>query len=111
LWLSLTPQPPQIHHGLFGWDKLQHATAYGLLTLLAGRAFRFAPGQILRRQPWNCAFLVAICFGALLEILQGLMGLGRTAEFGDFLANSCGAGVVWLLARRLKIDRKIEDKQ
>jgi hypothetical protein len=39
------------------------------------------------------------------------MGLGRTAEFGDFLANSCGAGVVWLLARRLKLDRKIEDKQ
>jgi VanZ family protein len=107
LWLSLTPQPPQIHHRLFGWDKFQHATAYGLLTFLAGRAFRFAPG----RQPWNYALLVAICFGALMEILQGLMGLGRTAEFGDFLANSCGAGVVWLLARWLRHDRKIGDEK
>lgn len=36
LWLSLIPSPPVIETGFLGWDKFQHAFAYGVFTLLAG---------------------------------------------------------------------------
>jgi hypothetical protein len=51
VWLSLTPAPPVIKTALLGWDKFQHFAAYGMLTLLGGRAFG---GVLIRdRAPIN----------------------------------------------------------
>ena len=33
----------------------------------------------------------AIVWGGLMELLQGAMSMGRSADWYDFLANSCGA--------------------
>ena len=46
----------------------------------------------------------AFLFGALIEILQGTMGLGRDGDWHDLVADSVGialAYVVWTLVRRL----------
>ncbi|MDP2268096.1 MAG: VanZ family protein [Deltaproteobacteria bacterium] len=97
-WLSLTPAPPQIEDDFFGWDKLQHAAAYGVFTLLAGWAFGTFPLAWKRR--WWLAVLAAVTCGGLLEIAQGLFTSQRTAEWGDLLADLVGAvcayGLVYL---------------
>jgi VanZ family protein len=92
LWLSLTPSPPSFSSGLFSWDKLRHAGAYALMTLLAGRVFiLFSPTP---RCGWIRAAVFAFVFGGLTEVAQGMLSEVRQAEFGDMLANACGAGFV-----------------
>lgn len=93
LWLSLMPAPPSPPTWL-SWDKLQHAGAYALLTLLLGRAI--VPAVRSRRRGWRGAALVAFLYGGLVELAQGLCTASRTAEVGDLLAN--GAGVLAVLA-------------
>ena len=91
LWLALTPQPP--HAMDTGWDKLNHALAFGALAL-SGR-FGF-PGSRLR------AFAVAIAliaFGAAIEWLQSYVPT-RSSELNDLVADLVGI-VVGLLAAAL----------
>ena len=89
LWLALTPQPPKVEHLFFGWDKLHHWAAFCLFTLLAGWAF--TDNRADNKRCWRRAVVVAVCFGALIEVLQGLFTATRSAEFGDLLADLLGA--------------------
>ena len=88
LWLSLTPNPPSPPSALLSWDKLQHAGAYALLTLLVGSCFRH--WRPLGRHPWLFAWAAAVAFGGLVEILQGTLTDVRQAEWGDLLADAVG---------------------
>ena len=88
-WLSLIPAPPVLHHRWLGWDKLQHAAAFGLLTLLIGGAMTSCRASDVRC--WGRAVLLATCFGALIELLQGVLTRYRSAEFGDLAADLVGA--------------------
>jgi len=36
-WLSLTSTPPMLIPGVLDWDKLQHAVAYALLSILVAQ--------------------------------------------------------------------------
>lgn len=81
----------------FGWDKVQHAGAYAVLTFLAGMAFNAFPAG--RRHSFRWAFVLALCFGGLMEVSQGLLTEARTAELGDLLADIAGAGLVYLALR------------
>ena len=99
LWLSLTASPPQLP-GILGWDKLLHAGAYGLLTLLIAQyllSTSLSPGKI-----WWHAGLAAVCFGALLEIMQILVQTGRTAEWGDLFADAIGAFLSCVIFRQIQ---------
>ncbi len=102
LWLSLTPKLPRLpsDYFLLSWDKMRHAGAYALMTLLAGRVF-----VLFSRTPcrgWFAAAAFALAYGGLMEIAQGLLTEVRQAEFEDMVANVCGIGVsltgafVWL---------------
>lgn len=72
------------------WDKLEHATAYGLLTLwMTGMLDR-------RRYAW--AALVAFLLGLSLEGLQGALTATRQADPLDLVANLSGIAVAWTLA-------------
>ena len=95
IWGELTPTPPDFSPE-FGWDKLEHFTAYfglaSMATMVIGRKTRLAP-----------VILDIILLGGGLELLQSLTG--RDADIWDFAANSlgalCGWGVgvfVWRLA-------------
>jgi VanZ family protein len=80
-WGELTPHPPQFG-GPFGWDKVDHFTAYFGLASMATMVIGLRP-----RLAW--AILGIILFGGALEILQGLTG--RDPDILDFVANSIGA--------------------
>ena len=78
---------------LFSPDKVAHFGAYAILAvLLSLRLYpRYAGRGIL------AAILIAACIGALLEVLQGLTGLGRQADYVDMVANLLGATIGGLL--------------
>ncbi|HEY5973678.1 MAG TPA: VanZ family protein [Geobacteraceae bacterium] len=101
-WLSLTPAPPVFHLHVLDWDKLQHAAAFAVLTLFLGSAmFPSADARC-----WWKAVLVAVCFGALIEILQGLFPSNRSAELADLVADLVGALAVWaVVAVRQRLTR------
>lgn len=88
---------------IFAADKLWHGVAYGTLTgawLLAAvwRPGR-GPGRYARGAP--LVMVGAVILGALLELLQGLVG--RSVDPFDWLANVMGVALissVWLLLRR-----------
>lgn len=72
------------------WDKLEHALAYGALTLwLAGILER-------GRYPWAAA--AAFALGGAVELAQGTLTATRVAEPQDLLANGLGIGLALALA-------------
>lgn len=97
LWLSLTPNPPQLSGDLLGWDKAQHAAAYAVLTFLAGRVLELYFTQ--HGRAWLVATVFALALGSLLEVAQGLMTRVRFADPQDILANAIGTLAVYGWAR------------
>lgn len=81
IYLSLTPAPPS--DGL-GWDKANHAAAMAVVALLASRAFL--------RFPRSVAFAAGytLFLGVLVEVVQGLCTINRSAEWGDLIADVFG---------------------
>ena len=105
-WLSLEPAPPRIG-GLLGWDKLQHAVAYGLLAWLLFRVLvyrRFG----MNRHAWWQSWLLTSLLGGFLEILQMTMQNGRTAEWGELLADATGALISCVIFRQVGVSDKLE---
>lgn len=88
LWLSLDPSPPAPPQILV-WDKLQHALAYGVLTLLCAPALHHV--GLSRRVSWGAALVIAVLFGGALELAQGWLTATRQAEWGDLLADFVGS--------------------
>jgi VanZ family protein len=70
-------------------DKIEHAVAYALL------AFWFA--SVVARWDYVFMLLALIALGGGIEIVQGLMKMGREADLRDFVADCIGAGVGLLL--------------
>ena len=71
-------QVPNFHTN----DKVEHAGAYFAM------AFWF--GGLLDRRYFPAMIIGLMALGALIEVAQGLMGLGRDADVWDFVADSLG---------------------
>lgn len=91
-WMAFDPKPPA---GLdSGHDKLGHAFAFFVLAACAARA----------HPAWGAwrLFAAALAFGAFIELVQTQVP-GRSAEWGDLLADAVGAvlgiAVAWLARR------------
>lgn len=97
-YLSLAQDPvhTQRLHLFEGADKVVHGCMYLALVVVGSydlyRVGRFSIGGSLG---WMVA---AVVWGGVMELLQGAMGLGRSADWLDFAANSCGAVVGFLLS-------------
>ena len=63
-------------------DKAMHFTGYFLLTVWFS--------GVVRRSRYLLMGALLVAFGGALEIAQGAMHLGRTADWFDFLANTLG---------------------
>lgn len=104
IWLSLLSAAPAVP-GIFGWDKLQHFLAYGLLALLIARVLELLPAGRDGRAWWQ-AWLAAVLFGLLLECLQWAMHAGRVAEWSDLAADALGALLACVIFRQVRgVDR------
>ena len=64
-------------------DKSEHFIAYALLSATAVQLFA-------RRLSWAFVCLLLVLMGIALEFLQGAMGLGRSMDRYDALANTIG---------------------
>ena len=92
LWLSLAPVdalPP-----VSFWDKAEHALAYVVLTGL---------GLILFASRWRLVLGGVFLLGALIEVLQSVMGLGRQGDLIDLLADALGIAVAVGVAVLLRL--------
>lgn len=90
LWLTLSPNPVPSAEMLFvGQDKVAHAVMFLVWTLLICRDLR---GYGRKPNPWLAA-LFATAVGALIEVLQWSMDLGRSAEWLDLAADAAGAAI------------------
>ena len=110
LWLSLTSSPPEIP-GVLGWDKLLHAGAYGLLTLLVIQALAvFLPKRI---SLYAVSSLLCIFYGGVVEVLQMVTDAGRTAEWWDLVADIIGIVLACVIFSQLPdvISRQIEGRR
>lgn len=87
LLLALMPgesAPPGLR-----WDKLNHAGAIAVATWFAYLSLQ------PRRLAAEGAFLYGTFLGVVIEILQAIMPIGRTAEWSDIVADLIGAGCAW----------------
>jgi VanZ family protein len=67
------------------FDKVEHLAAYVLLAL-------WFSGLVARSRYWVVACGL-LALGVVVEMLQWLMNLGRSAEVLDMLANALGVGL------------------
>jgi VanZ family protein len=81
--VSLQPSFDPATPGSF--DKVEHLSAYVLLAL-------WFTGLVARTRYWVVASGLLV-LGFVIEVLQWLMNVGRTAEALDMLANTLGVGV------------------
>jgi len=94
LYMTLAPGHDVPGVGLV-WDKAEHAISWAVLT---------GAGLLLStRRRWAIG-LFAFGFGAVIEVLQATMGLGRDGDWHDLLADTVGiamAYAAWWAMRRL----------
>lgn len=92
--MAIVPRPPVLVENLS--DKVQHAAAFAVLTVLAMGAFP-------RTRPIHIALGLS-AFGGLIEIVQGLPAVHRDSDWYDWLADTVAilvAFAVILALRRL----------
>ena len=87
------PWAAQVH-----LDKFVHAFLFGVQGVLLGLAFANRRTWRSPAHPFLLALLIAILFGALIEVLQEDMGAGRSGDVWDLVADGAGAllGYVFL---------------
>lgn len=103
LWLTLAPHPTgHLRLPLIpGADKIVHLVMFGVLTFVVLL-------EIMKHRNWDVLSLptvgtvtfICALFGLGIEILQRAMGLGRTFEVLDILADAAGAfaaGGIWAM--------------
>jgi len=73
-------------------DKVLHAGAYGLLSILFYRAFRWAAGSVAARQAVVLAIVTASFYGITDEVHQLFVPF-RESSWLDWLADTIGAAI------------------
>lgn len=78
------------------FDKIAHAFLFTVCAFLFILARLRHMGMRLISRKIICQLIIFITlFGALIEILQSLMDLGREGSFGDLLADLTGIAFGW----------------
>ncbi|OWP64987.1 VanZ family protein [Hymenobacter amundsenii] len=103
---TLTPSadmPPLPHWQLLSFDTAAHAFVFGVLAVLGTfSARRQQRWPWLHRHAFGAVFGFSVALGALVEILQMRMALGRHGEWSDLLSDALGvaAGTLLIWATR-----------
>lgn len=86
LYLCLAPHEDVPGADLM-WDKAEHTITWAILT---------ASGLILAPNRPRAIPLYCLALGAGIELLQAMMGFGRSGDWRDLAADSLGVGLVML---------------
>jgi VanZ family protein len=84
------------------WDKAEHAVAWFVLAALGLAFWPARPGRVAG---------FALALGAIVEVLQAIMPLGRDGDWRDWAADSVGVSAAllgWAVVRRLALRRVVE---
>lgn len=108
LWLTLAPHPlGDQDTPLFpGADKLVHAIMFGVLTV--AMLFDRSRKRAWSDTPAGIAILfaaISALFGCAIEFIQDFMGIGRSFEYADMIADTSGAALasaVWMLLQHTR---------
>lgn len=106
LWLTLAPHPTgDMEIPLFpGADKLVHMIMFGFLTFIALlETMKQRKWTILPLATIGVISIIVALMGIGIEILQRVMGLGRSFEILDILADTAGAigtGGIWAICQQ-----------
>jgi len=73
-----------------GADKLVHCLFYFGFTFLMALAYKGSFARALGRKVQIIVALIAMTYSGIIELLQGFLTVYRSAELGDFVANSAG---------------------
>jgi VanZ family protein len=73
-----------------GADKLVHCLFYFGFTFLMALAYKGSLARALGRKAQIIVALIAMTYSGIIELLQGFFTVYRSAELGDFVANSVG---------------------
>jgi VanZ family protein len=73
-----------------GADKLVHCLFYFGFTFLLALACKGSFSRALERKEVLIVALIAMTYSGIIELLQGFFTVYRSAELGDFVANSVG---------------------
>lgn len=71
-------------------DKIVHFLMFGAMAAVALSDIARYKGRFVWSE-WLVAVVFSTCFGGVIEIAQGLMAFGRSAELADLLADATGA--------------------
>lgn len=83
-WLALSPAPPPKVNT--GWDKANHALAFGALAFAAVWAWWPQPRR------WGGLVVALLGYGAAIEIAQSFVP-PRSADWHDLLADGLGIAI------------------
>ena len=81
-------------------DKLVHVFVFGVLSFLLIRAFmHLVAASRFKTNPKAWAVLIGLIYGAVIELLQEYVFIGRTGDLKDVVANAIGsfAGSWWFV--------------
>ena len=95
-WLGCTHINITVQQDYVPQDKLEHLGAFGVLTWLAFRALAFELIRLSTGRLIVASTVISSLMGALLEAWQSLFP-HRSVEFGDWVADTLGAGLVGII--------------
>lgn len=85
-------------------DKIVHFVFYFVLTLLLYKDYKLKWGLI--KKSFAYAFAIAVGYGIIIEVCQGLFTDGRNADVFDVVANTSGSVfailILWIRQRLKK---------
>jgi len=89
LFMALSPHPPQTFIDQFG-DKVMHASAFVVLTLITRFAFPRIPAWLV--------FEHMVLFGGAIEVFQNIPSLHRSCDWRDWLADTLAITLALILS-------------
>lgn len=100
---TLFPAEMIVKSELWSFDKVIHMVGFGGLTALIWLHLKRIGSTGRPLDVW--ALVWGIGAGALIELLQYLMPVNRSAEWGDLLADAVGSILAVVILRVFRFDR------
>lgn len=100
---TLFPAEMIVKSELWSFDKVIHMVGFGGLTALIWLHLKRIGSSGRSLDVW--ALVWGIGAGALIELLQYLMPVNRSAEWGDLLADAVGSILAVAILRIFRFDR------